>query len=204
MPGRGDSPADIASVTLEDCAQKIVDDVNGAGFGNVVLVGHSIAGLYVTDAAIRLGPERVRRLVYVAALIPRNGRTGADALPWPLKGIVSRAGAKGTPIPPLNRTLATYVFCNGMPAAQRNYTLSNLCAESPHLGISPVDRSGLRDEIPRAWVLTTKDRTLSRKLQRQFIANLGGVDHVFAIQSGHDVMISKPDELSAALLQCLP
>ena len=45
----------------------------------VVLVGHSYAGMVITGAAQQLG-ERIAHLVYVDAVIPRDGETALDAM----------------------------------------------------------------------------------------------------------------------------
>lgn len=44
---------------------------------DVVLVGHSYGGMVVTGAADRV-PERIRRLVYLDAFVPENGKCALD------------------------------------------------------------------------------------------------------------------------------
>ncbi|PRE08850.1 hypothetical protein C6P92_26445, partial [Burkholderia multivorans] len=62
------------------------------------------------------------------------------------------------------------------------------------------DRS-LLPAVPMSWVLTKRDRALRPKLQRRFIANLGGVDEVIELDTCHDAMISKPVELAQIILE---
>jgi pimeloyl-ACP methyl ester carboxylesterase len=52
---------------------------------------------------------------------------------------------------------------------------------------------------PTTWILTLQDRALPPAKQRSFIENLGGVDELVEIDSGHDVMISEPEQLAAML-----
>ena len=69
LPGRGSRPADLATVTLDDCVQAVIDSADQAGFERFVLVGHSLGGVTITETAWR-HPQRVSQLIYVGALVP--------------------------------------------------------------------------------------------------------------------------------------
>lgn len=71
LPGHGDDPADVSGQTLDAYAQRIEGVVLECR-GDVVLVGHSLAGL-VISAVAEAQPERIRRLVYVSGFLPRDG-----------------------------------------------------------------------------------------------------------------------------------
>ena len=70
LPAMGDDETPAAAATFEDGVQRIVDVV--AEHRKVVLVGHSLGGIYVTEAALRL-PEPPKRIVYIAAYVPVPG-----------------------------------------------------------------------------------------------------------------------------------
>ena len=55
LPGRGDKPADLATVSVEDWVNSAVADIDDAGLGDVVVVGHSMAGLTVPGVVAKLG-----------------------------------------------------------------------------------------------------------------------------------------------------
>ncbi|MCZ9336966.1 alpha/beta fold hydrolase, partial [Streptomyces sp. TRM76130] len=61
-----------------------VDDVVGLlveeDLTDVLLVGHSYAGLVVSAVAHRV-PERVAHLVYLDAMVPLDGESAADVMP---------------------------------------------------------------------------------------------------------------------------
>jgi hypothetical protein len=63
-----------------------------------------------------------------------------------------------------------------------------------------VSRRDLPTQIPRSWVLTRRDRSLRPRQQREFMANLGGVEEVIEIDSCHDVMIRAPRRLAEVLI----
>ena len=60
------------------------------------------------------------------------------------------------------------------------------------------------EEVPRTWILTLRDRSMSPKRQRSYIDELGGVDAVFCVDTCHDVMYSEPGPLAQILVQTLP
>lgn len=63
-------------VGLETHIQDVVNAIRFAELENVVLVGHSFAGVTITGVADRLRDE-VRRIVFLDALVPRPGRMAA-------------------------------------------------------------------------------------------------------------------------------
>jgi pimeloyl-ACP methyl ester carboxylesterase len=199
LPGRGSSPGDLATLTISQCVDSVVAQVERAGLDEVVLVGHSMAGLTVPGVAAELGPERVRRLVMVACCVPEQGRTIVDTLAGPFRVMAARAARSGKPAKPMPRALANVMFCNGMTREQKAFVHSQLCGEASSITAEAVDRRGLSAQIPRSWVIPLRDRSLRPVMQRRFIDNLGGVDDVVEIDACHDVMVSHPDELAAVL-----
>ena len=139
-------------------------------------------------------------MIFVAAAIPPEGGTILDTLAGPFPPVAALSSRRSTPSPPLPRRFAAAMFCNGMTAGQRRFTLDRLTAETPRLAVLPVSRAGMPAEIPRTWVLTLRDRSLRPRQQRAAITRLGGVEEVVEIDTCHDVMISEPAALAEILL----
>lgn len=57
--------------------QDVVGIIEHWDLGGVVLVGHSYGGFVITGVADRV-PERIAHLVYLDALLPRDGESGMD------------------------------------------------------------------------------------------------------------------------------
>ena len=202
LPGRGGTPGDLATLTIKDCVASVVADIDAAGLGPVVLVGHSMAGLTLPGVVAALGPERVQRLVLIACCIPPQGGSVLDTLTGPVRWYVGRAARSGAPARPMARPLARWAFCNGMTRQQAHRVLDHLVWDATGPSAETVDRTGLSAAVPRTWILTRRDRALSPAKQRTFIANLGGVDEVLEIDACHDVMVSHPTELARFLVGC--
>ncbi|HEX6923837.1 MAG TPA: alpha/beta hydrolase family protein [Longimicrobiaceae bacterium] len=67
-------------ITLETHVQDIVNVLEFEDLRDVVLVGYSYGGMIVTVVADRV-PERIRRIVYLDAFVPRDGEALQDIIP---------------------------------------------------------------------------------------------------------------------------
>ncbi|OBA71402.1 esterase [Mycobacterium sp. 1554424.7] len=199
LPGRAGRPADLSTVTIADWVKSAVADVDAAGFGDVVVVGHSLAGLTVPGVVAELGAGRVREMILLAAFVPPQGKSVVDALRGPLAPLARSARGMERTSFPMPVALARFAFCNGMTREQRRLTLSRLCMESPNVIFEPADRSDLPDRVPRTWIMTLRDRALSVRQQLTAIESLGGVDTMICMDACHDVMFSEPKLVAKVL-----
>jgi pimeloyl-ACP methyl ester carboxylesterase len=92
------------------------------------------------------------------------------------------------------------MFGNRATPAQRAAIRANLCAESAAL-VTSSSTVRLPPTVPTSWILTEHDQALPPRLQRKFIRELGGVDTVAAIDSGHEPMFTHPRELANHIVQ---
>lgn len=162
--------------------------------GPVVLVGHSYGGAVITEAG---ADQKVRSLVYVAAVMPEVGETLADLntrIPSP------RGDAMLT-------TPDGYIFL--APKRFREAFAADLPArEADFMANSQV--------LPKASILTTKikvaawktkpsyaivagaDRALSPDLER-FMYERAGARTITIPRASHAVYISHPDKVAAVI-----
>jgi pimeloyl-ACP methyl ester carboxylesterase len=200
LPGRGCHPADLSTVTIADWVDSVVADVERAALGDVIVVGHSLGGLTVPGVVAKLGAARVREMVLAAAFIPPQGLTVADTLRGPLAPL-ARFGSRVNVMTALPSPAARFAFCNAMSRERRRYALGRLYPESVGVIVEPVDRSELPAEVRRTWIMTLRDRALSRRQQLRSIDSLGGVDTLVCIDTCHDLMYSEPERVAAILLE---
>jgi pimeloyl-ACP methyl ester carboxylesterase len=62
------------NIDLSTHIQDIVNVILWENLHDVVLVGHSYGGMIITGVADRV-PDRIKRMVYIDALVPENGET---------------------------------------------------------------------------------------------------------------------------------
>ncbi|WP_036437100.1 alpha/beta fold hydrolase [Mycobacterium sp. URHB0044] len=204
LPGRRDIPGDLATLTRQGCVDSLAEQIServGPGGGPVVIVGHSLAGVVIPGLVHRLGVHRVQRVVFVACCMPPPGRSVLQTLPFPLDRFARRI-VERAPIIEAPRALVRYMFGNRATPAQRVAMRANLCAESSAL-VTGTSMVRLPPSVPTSWILTEHDRALPPRLQRKFIRELGGVDTVVTIDSGHEPMFTAPRELAHHVVRCV-
>jgi pimeloyl-ACP methyl ester carboxylesterase len=200
LPGRRGKRADLPTVTIAEWVDSVVADIEEAGLGDIVIVGHSMAGLTVPGVVAQLGSARVREMILAAAFIPPQGARLVDTLRGPLAPFAQWAARWGQPVK-IPTTVNRFAFCNGMTREQRKFILTRIYPECPQVIVERVDRSDLPGDVPRTWILTLCDRALSVRQQRDCIKALGGVDTVVTIETCHDLMVSEPQRLARILVQ---
>jgi pimeloyl-ACP methyl ester carboxylesterase len=162
-----------------------------------VLVGHSMGGVVVTEAALRC-PEQIAALAYVAAFVPGPGQS-LQALTQLPEGADDQVQANLVVDPPVAH----------LPAAAAPEFLFNCCApdvgarEAAKLGpqplapfIAPVSGEVALDR--RLYVHCTQDRAIPPALQRRMVRERGIAD-VVELDTDHAPMLSRTDELVAVL-----
>jgi pimeloyl-ACP methyl ester carboxylesterase len=163
-------------------------DLNG-----VTLVGHSYGGTVITAVAEKV-PERLRRLVYLDASVPRDGESNNDVI-GPEMAARLRASAlqdgEGWRVPPARYVVERLsdVLRPWVEARLTPHPL--LCFDEPvHL------RSKAAAELPKAFIRSSQQSDLYRKLvDRARAAGWTCRD----IEGGHYPMFTEPQAAAAAL-----
>jgi pimeloyl-ACP methyl ester carboxylesterase len=95
LPGRRAKPGDLLRLTIADFVESVIDDIEDAGLGDIVLVGHSMAGLTIPEVVAKLGSSRVREMVLATAFVPPEGKSLVDTLTGPWASTARRNAKKG-------------------------------------------------------------------------------------------------------------
>ncbi len=200
LPGRASKPGDMTKLTIADFVESAINDIEHARIGEVVLVGHSYAGLTLPGVATKLGSSRVRELVFVSAFVPPEGSSVVDTLTGPLAPTARRNVRRGD-LSETPAVAARFLYFNGVPRARRKFMADKLYPESTRMLAEKVSRPGMPDDIPRTWILTLRDRALSVKSQRRGIEAIGGVHTVIPMDTCHCPMLSDPERLAQILVE---
>ncbi len=198
LPGRGSAPADLASVTTNDWADAVVDTVDAIE-GEVVLVGHSLAGITLPLVAERV-PGRLSHLVFVSCSVPPDGKTTLDVISPEIQSLAEarRGDPSGTV---LAEPIARQMFCNDMSEEQARFVLDRLVAEAWGPMLEPTRLAGLARGIPASYVKLLRDACVSPDLQDEMIATIRsrGPCDVIELDAGHNAMVSRPEALARLL-----
>ena len=201
LPGQGEDPTPVAEVTLERYAQRVCEAL--AAGPPAVLVGHSMGGMVITQAAAHC-PERVARLVYVAAFLPADGQSLIDLTHLPeAAGDAVQAGlvVQGDPpvatMPPEAAREGLMQCCDEEQAAWAQ-SLRGPQPVAPFTHPARIDGNEGFARLPRAYIMCLQDRAIRPALQRRML-EAAGCDPVIEIDTDHLVWASRPNELVEAL-----
>lgn len=197
LPGlaMGDDPSGLR---LADAVNYIVDEVERRDLRNVVLVGHSFAGIPVTGAAHRIA-ERLSHIVFFSAFIPRRGESMADAL-GPDVAAWMHATAEAAPDGTIGmdyETFSTRLMQDGPDDLKR--LIYNQLLPTPGqyvfdaLDVDGVDTLG----VPITYLLAEQDIALAAP--GVALAARVGVAPIM-VPGTHEALLTHPEELANAIL----
>ncbi len=184
IPGRRTRPADITTVTIDQAADSIAADIAAQVDADVVLVGHSVAGVVLPAVTARLG-LRVRHLVFVAGITAQEGEVPSEEF------LPGQAGRVGERLADFRRD-------------HRGQTLEELDArtgqavDSLNLSSQRMSWKGVPPHVGRTFIRCLDDPIQPRALQDRFIVNCAAAE-VLEIGSGHTPAIDAPIELAGLL-----
>jgi len=189
------------SATLKDCADHIITILNDSKFDSFIVVGHSGAGSVAAKVCQAI-PEKIVRVIYVAANIPKHDHTMIDSLPFFVRIINILAIRKmikkdSMPYSRIEKVIREK-FCNDSDEAVIQNMISRKMNAEPICAITEKMNWDGFPKLNQTYMILLKDRTLTVKRQKYMASNLN-IDHFVEIESDHMVMLSHPIEFAAAI-----
>lgn len=176
---------DSDAIGLDDYVDDVVGEVEARDLRDVVLVGHSLAGITLAPAAARLG-GRLNRVIYLSTSNPAVGRSVDDLMLDPLS--------------PLSRGVDfETMFCNDLDEEATAWLMGNLGPEPAGPLAEAVRIATPPPGVGSTYVVLERDEALPPAFQRQQ-ARTAEVDEVVSFDAGHSAFASKPQELAELLL----
>jgi pimeloyl-ACP methyl ester carboxylesterase len=203
LPGQGDDPTPVEEVTLDRYAQRVCETLSEGP--PAVLVGHSMGGMVITQAAAR-SPQDVAQLVYVAAFLPQDGQSLIDITQLPEgagDSVQANLVVDGDPPVATFPPEAVREALTHCAEDEQAAWAASIRGQQPVVPFTqPVALDGPGADafgaLPRAYVVCLQDRAIKPALQRRML-EAAGCDPVIEIDTDHSVWASRPDELAAAL-----
>ncbi|WP_046245390.1 alpha/beta fold hydrolase [Hymenobacter terrenus] len=204
LPGHGDDPTPAAQVTFESYVRTVVDHIN-AEAGQVVLVGHSMGGMVISQVAEQI-PDKLAKLVYLSAYLPQNGQSIQD---------LSGAGDSESLIGP-NLKLAADYSTASLPTDIAVQVFAGDCSDDIKKLVAATNKpeplapfqaqvaltAANFGRVPKYYIETLHDQGVGTALQKQMVSS-GAVAKVYTLESGHSPYFAKPAEL-VTILEELP
>lgn len=198
LPGHGDDSTPHERVDLQAYCDRVCEVIDSLD-DEVVLVGHSLGGLTISQVAEHRH-DRLRCLVYVAAFIPESSGTLVDSTQAVSSEIhaVTRLSDDGHSIC-FDPAAAREIFYADCSAGDVARAVERLCPQP-----SQVFRSGLElsengyGSVPRDYILCLQDRAVPVDQQRG-LAERHDCRNLYSMDRSHSPFFSAPQELAKIL-----
>lgn len=214
LPGRGDRPVDLGTLTVDDEVAAVVADVVAADLPDpLVLVAHSSGGLVVPGVVAALD-GRVAHVVLSAALVPPEGGCGLDCLRPDHRAGLEAAVADAA-------TRGEVITLPGAPADPERFRTSyggdplddealafltdpvRCVPDTVHHYEQPVRWSPVAG-IPVTYVLNEQDRPVRPEAQEEMSARLPPPATVLRRAGGHVPAVTDAVAFAAILRDAHP
>jgi len=197
LPGHGADRTPAWRITFRSYVESVSAAAAACGTP-VIVVGHSMGGMVITQAAAN-APELFSAMIYLCAFVPLPGESVFSLGRQDRESLVSKS-VTFRPTAVCARTeRARTVFYSDCPPEDAEWAASQLCPEPlfPQFG-----RFRARHPIalPRAYVECTRDRALSISWQRA-MASRASIGSVVTMDSDHSPFLSAPEQLVGHLVE---
>lgn len=200
LPGSGEDATPVESVNLKAYARRIAQELESDA-EPAILVGHSMGGIAVTQAAAD-APGSVEQVIYVAAFLPRNGDSLLSLASLP-EGVgdgvqANMVVAGDPPVATMPVEKAVEVFYGNCAPADGADAASKIAGQPIVPFVDPVEIDDAA-EVKRRYVLSLRDKAIPPALQRR-MAEGSNVTDIVELDTDHSPFLSRPDELTEILI----
>jgi pimeloyl-ACP methyl ester carboxylesterase len=201
LPGHGQDRTPLSEITLDRFVGR-VGEILEAQPEPVILVGHSMGGIVITQAAEHW-PERIKCLVYVCAFLPRSGESllqlaQQDRESLILPNLIINEAEGWHAVKEEAQREVFYQDCSDEDVARAKSLLV------PHEALAPVatplqlspERYG---RVRRVYIEALRDQTLGPALQKQMYT-VTPCQQIFSLNTSHSPFLSAPEALVEQLM----
>jgi pimeloyl-ACP methyl ester carboxylesterase len=199
LPGLGQDRTPSADISLETYVDAVCDALT-AEEERVLLVGHSMGGIVLSQAAERL-PDKIKSLVYVSAYLLCDGQSMMD---------IVQADENLTKLAPFlvsNGAVCTFradkvrdIFYGHCTDSDADWATSKLVPQPLAPFAAPVHVTGERfGRIPKFYIQCLADHAVPRSAQDRMLAATS-CERVVSIATHHSPFLSTPGEFVAHIL----
>jgi pimeloyl-ACP methyl ester carboxylesterase len=202
LPGHGQDSGRTSDISLEDYVNAVIKTADDQE-GPVILVGHSMAGIVISQAAEKLGSKKISVLLYLDAFLPRDGESLFALAEATLKQLPPNASRKPNLVENIivsedhksnwvNPAMAAHIFYHDCSEADKKFALARVTNEPIAPLATPLR---LTDEvygvIPKYYILCTE----SQDMDKTFLSTHVPCEKVYTLASSHSPFFSMPGKL---------
>ena len=200
LPGHGESGRQRGKWTMAAFGEDVKAVVEAVGAKDVLLVGHSMGGPVVLEAARRM-PDRVRGIVLVDTVLNAEERVPSEQIEVMVRQL--QADYVGV----TKQTTNEYLFAPGTPPAVRERVLHHATTIAPDLSIALLREVWSYNNVPALGEIKAPIRAVnSDKFPTAVEVNrrhMPGFEAHLVPGTGHYPMLEAPEKFAEALDRAL-
>jgi pimeloyl-ACP methyl ester carboxylesterase len=202
LPAHGIDLTPANAVTLNDYVKNVTTIINQQR-GKVILVGHSMAGIVVSQVAENI-PNKIEKLVYVAAYLPQNGE---DLLSLSKKDAQSKVGSAlefnaDYSAAKIKKDVIVPAVCADCPAFMQEVLVKYHKEEpsKPLEGKVTLTKAKF-GSVKKYYIHTTQDQAVGYDLQKMMVKNNGTIKKTYEMATSHLPFVVQPQQFLEILTQ---
>ncbi|WP_460839641.1 alpha/beta fold hydrolase [Noviherbaspirillum agri] len=194
LTGTGERAHQLSrDITLRTHADDVAAVIEAEELQRAIVVGHSYGGMVITAVADRM-PDRIARLVYLDAVVPLPGESWSSTHAEQTRTQRRHAIADTGCIPPADPSMF------GLAGEDAAWVMRRQTPQPGGVYDDPLDFDPARlAALPRTFIDCNAPALGTITVMRGRVREQPGWD-VHEIATGHDAMISAPQELLRVLL----
>ena len=195
LPAHGVDLTPVNQVSLSDYVKTVENTINKVE-GKVTLVGHSMAGMVISQVAENM-PEKIEKMVYVSAYVPRDGE---DMLTLANQDQFSKVGqnfqlSEDYSSATLKKEAIVPSICADCPDFMKEAIVKYHKPEAAKPMSEKVKLTkGKFGSVPKYYIHTTKDYAVSYELQKMMVKNNGTIKKTFTMDTSHLPFVVQPQQ----------
>ncbi|MGZ3611555.1 MAG: alpha/beta fold hydrolase [Ktedonobacteraceae bacterium] len=195
LPGHGNDRSSIAEMTMQSYVDRVCQVID-AQPEPVILVGHSMAGVVISQTA-EYRSEKIQTLVYLAAFLLQDGefllqvaQTDTESLVLPNLILNEEAGYHM-----VREEARREVFYHDCSDEDAERACSQLVPEANAVIATPIHITRENyGRVPRVYIETLSDKTVGPSLQTRLYTATPCLK-VITLNTSHSPFFSAPEEL---------
>lgn len=196
LPAHGIELTPANKVTLNDYVNTVVKAIDKHKGSEIILVGHSMAGIVLSSIAERY-PNKVDKYVYVSAYLPQSGESLVSLAKTDEQSKVGpnmefTAAYTATTI---KKEVIPEAVCNDCPDYMKEI-LVKYHKEEPTDPLNQVLELTKKNygKAKKYYIHTTNDVAVGYDLQKRMVAKDGNISKIFEMKTSHLPFVVQPEK----------
>jgi pimeloyl-ACP methyl ester carboxylesterase len=193
LPAHGNDTTAAQNTSLNLYRDKVIAAVNSVN-GKVILVGHSLGGEVISAVAEQI-PQKIDRLIYLAAFLPANGQSVLDLASTDTTSLLGASISQSGYALELPHDKVKSIFIQDGTATEQDLVLNHYRSEPGLPFQNKVTLTAANyGSIRKFYIHTVLDQAVTYKLQKRMVVG-AGIKQEYNLMTSHSPFLSKPDSV---------